>query len=297
MDKKKLLVGFSGGETSGYMAQWLLSHKQDEYEMIFCFANTGQENEETLRFVDLCDKHFGLNVIWLEAIINPVSGQGTRAKIVSFETASRNGEPFENHIAKYGISNMENLACTRELKTNTMKAYCRSIGWSKYYTAIGIRADEIDRINTRYKEERLVYPLASVKFGVSMTKPKVNFWWSQQSFRLQLKGFEGNCKVCHKKSLRKLLTIAKHTPEKFDWAIAMEKKYENFIPQTHQHNEKIKLPVRFYRGHLSATELIEMSKKPFEEAIDDSRNNYIQTELFGMDLDVVNGCSESCEAF
>ena len=47
MEKEKLFVAFSGGETSGYMAQYLKKHKQDQYDMIFIFANTGQENEET----------------------------------------------------------------------------------------------------------------------------------------------------------------------------------------------------------------------------------------------------------
>jgi len=290
--EKKLLVCFSGGETSAYMAQWLISHKKEEYEMIFVFANTGQENEATLEFVNKCDKHFGLNVVWVEAIINPITGKGTTCKIVSFETASRNGEPFERHISKYGISNMENLACTRELKTNTIKSYARLIGWKKYYTAIGIRSDEFDRMNARAKDERIIYPLVNF-----MTKPKVNFWWSQQPFRLELKGYEGNCKVCHKKSLRKLLTIAKDNPERFDWAMEMEKKYQLFIPLTHQHNKKIKLPVRFYRGHLSASQIIEMSKQPFERAVDDAKNYYHQTEMFGFELDTANGCSESCEAF
>ena len=49
--KQKLLVSFSGGETSAFMAQWLWKHKQDEYDMIFVFANTGQENEETLQII------------------------------------------------------------------------------------------------------------------------------------------------------------------------------------------------------------------------------------------------------
>lgn len=301
MEKKKLLIGFSGGETSAFMAQWLINNKSDEYEMIFVFANTGQENEETLIFVDRCDKYFNLNVVWVEAIINPISGQGTRAKIVSFETAYRhnlkNGiDPFKAHIAKYGMPNMENLACTRELKTNTIKAYARELGWkrSEYTTAIGIRIDEIDRMSERAKLDNIIYPLISMR---SMTKPQINTFWKLQPFRLELKGYEGNCKVCHKKSLRKLLTIAKNTPEKFDWAIETEKEFENFIPPTHAHNNKIKLPVRFFRNHLSATEIIEMSKLPFEVALDDSKTYYQQTELFGHELDTSNGCSESCEAF
>lgn len=297
----KLLIGFSGGETSAFMAQWLKAHMSNKYEMIFVFANTGQENEETLEFVDKCDKHFGLNVIWVEAIINPIIGKGTRAKIVTFETAYRhklkNGiDPFKAHIAKYGIPNMENLACTRELKTNTIKAYARSLGWKRnnYETAIGIRIDEIDRVSERKDLDRIIYPLVSMQ---PMTKPKINFWWRLQPFRLELKGYEGNCMVCHKKSLRKLLSIAKVTPEKFDWVIEAEAQFENFIPPTHAHNKKIKLPVRFFRNHLSAREIIEMSKEPFEMAVDDAQNYYEQKELFGHELDTSNGCSESCEAF
>mgnify|MGYP003315140703 CR=1 FL=1 len=96
--KTKLLVSFSGGETSGYMAHWLKTNMQDKYEMVFIFANTGQENEETLKFADQCDKQFNLNLVWLGAKINQELGKGTRWNIVTYKTASRNGEPFEDGI-------------------------------------------------------------------------------------------------------------------------------------------------------------------------------------------------------
>lgn len=299
MGKKRLVIAFSGGETSAYMAHWMWNHKQDEYDMVFVYANTGQENEATLQFIERCSQHFGIEVVWVESVINPENGKGTRHRIVDFKTASRNGEPFDAHISKYGIPNMKNLACTRELKTNAIKSYVRNgLKWKfgTYYTAIGIRSDEVDRISERRSKELLMYPLIS--HGLQpMTKQKINFWWSQQPFRLELKGYEGNCMVCHKKSLRKLLTIAKQTPCRFDWVKRMEEKYDQFIPETHQHNKKIELPVRFYRNQMSVSDIMTMAQEPFEEAIDDSVNYYIQTELFGYDLDVSNGCSESCEAF
>ena len=51
---ENLLVSFSGGETSAFMAQWLNNH-YEEYgykNIVFVFANTGLENEQTLEFVE-----------------------------------------------------------------------------------------------------------------------------------------------------------------------------------------------------------------------------------------------------
>ena len=200
MQKKKLIISFSGGETSAFMSQWILNNKKDEFEIVCVFANTGQENEETLDFVEKCDKEFNLNLVWVEAVINPKFGEGVRHRIVDYKTASRNGQPFEDLISKMGMPNQSAPFCTRDLKLNPIKSYLRSIGWKKYWTAIGIRADEFDRINPNRLKERLYYPLVS---DIQMTKPMINFWWNQQSFRLNLKGYQGNCKWCYKKSTNK----------------------------------------------------------------------------------------------
>ena len=53
----KLFISFSGGETSAYMAQWLLANKAKKYTDIICmFANTGQENEETVTVKSVLEK-------------------------------------------------------------------------------------------------------------------------------------------------------------------------------------------------------------------------------------------------
>lgn len=284
----RLFISFSGGETSAFMAQWLLANRADRYDEIIClFANTGQENEETLRFVQQCDEAFGLNVVWLEADIDPAKREEGGFRVVNHTTASRKGEPFESIIQAYGIPNPDWLHCTRELKTRPMTKYLRSIGWESgsYDTAIGIRADEIDRIDPKATGKRFLYPLVT---DVEMTKPRVNRYWSEQSFRLQLKGYEGNCATCWKKSIRKLLTIMQESPERFDFNERMEKLYGHIHPPGH--DDRV-----FFRQHMSTQDLREMAAKGgFAPAVDDAQIYEDQLD-FGFDLDASNGCSQSCE--
>lgn len=57
--KPRLKVSFSGGATSGMMAKICKDELSDKYEIVFVFANTGEEDERTLRFVDRCDTEWG----------------------------------------------------------------------------------------------------------------------------------------------------------------------------------------------------------------------------------------------
>ena len=286
---KRLLVSFSGGETSAFMAQWLWRHKRDEYDMVFVFANTGQENEETLDFVQQCSEAFGFPVVWVEAVVDPESGKGTRHRIVDHATASRNGEPFEDVIAKYGIPNTATPHCTRELKERPITSYARSIWGADYETAIGIRQDEFDRMNEKHKAKRIIYPLIK---DVPMTKAKVNFWWSQQPFRLRLKGYQGNCMACWKKSKPKLMTIAKERPEAFKWVRDMEAKYGEFVPETRlqalrDRGEEPKLPTTFFRGNLSAFDILSAAANFTGSVTDESQVGQLDIES----CEVFSSCS------
>lgn len=286
--KQNLLISFSGGRTSAFMTKYILDNWYEKYNIIVVFANTGREFEETLEFVNECDKRWNFNTIWIEAVTNPIYNKGVSAKVVNFKTASRNGEPFEAMIAKHGIPNVRMAICTRELKSYAIKAYARQIGFKKYKTAIGIRADEIDRINPNHANKGFIYPLVS--FGA--TKSDVNKFWINNDFDLQLKGYEGNCDLCFKKSLRKLLTLVVERPEKIEWWAGIENRFGNYFPPS---RKKTKSTANFFRNNLSTSDLILLSKKPFEKAKDDSK--YIETQLSFFDLDISNGCVESCEVF
>lgn len=156
---KPLVISFSGGKTSAFMSAMLFdlfAHR----EKVVVFANTGLEHEKTLQFVHDCDRAWGLNVVWVEAEVNDEHGVATTHRIVDFDTASRNGEPFERMIEKYGIPNVSYPHCTRELKQRPIHSYVKSLGWAEYETAIGIRSDEIHRINRKEAEKNdWIYPL------------------------------------------------------------------------------------------------------------------------------------------
>lgn len=293
---RTLLIAFSGGRTSAFMAKWIVDNLSDKYNIVTVFCNTGKERVETLDFVKKCDEYFKLNTIWIEAEIQEEFGKGVVAKVVDYESADRKGVVFRNHIAKYGISNISVPMCTRDLKTSLIKAYMRQNGYKDYYISIGIRIDEIDRINPKHKQEKIIYPLISM---IPTRKLDINKFWSKQPFDLELKSYEGNCDCCFKKSLRKLLTIAKENPSLFEWWADIEKDFENYVPETRD-KTKVQLPIRIFRNNLSVKEILEMSKNFTDLARDDSNDleEYKQLSIFGeFELDTSNGCSESCEAF
>lgn len=296
---KRLLISFSGGETSGRMTKYLLdvnaySHRWDE--IVVVFANTGQENEETLEFVNNCDRHFDFKTVWIEAVQFHGIRKSPSFRVVDFSTASRDGEPFEEAIKKYGIPNSKFKDCTRNLKRNPIENYAKSIGWSvgSYDLAIGIRVDEIDRQSIAASKRRIIYPLID---EYPMTKQQVNDWWSKQKFRLQLKGYQGNCKWCWKKSLRKHLTIISENPQFYDFPRRMEQEYSKIGPEFKKDFSAVGLPENyqrtFFRGNLSTDELFnvyEQKRGQFQPAGDDAA-------VFDDSLDIGAGCEESCEVY
>jgi hypothetical protein len=266
--EKPIVVSFSGGRTSAYMAKYLLD-KYSEKNFILIFANTGKERDETLDFINDCDLIWKFNTIWLEADISSKKGYWGTFKEVNYKKASRNGEPFEKMIKKYGLPNLKNPHCTRDLKLTVIKKYLQSIGLNSnkdYYTAIGIRADESHRINwQKAKENNYIYPLA-VEHRVN--SDFIRKFWLNQDFDLKLKDYEGNCDMCWKKSKRKLLTLITENPNLIKWWNDMEVKYGG------------KKGYSFYRNNETAKDLIDQSKLPFRKSIDLQTLDSMQTKLF-----------------
>jgi hypothetical protein len=270
----KIVCSFSGGKTSAYMAM-KIKQEWKETEVKYVFANTGQENEETLKFVRAVDEEFQLGVVWVEAVVNQGAGEATAHRVVSFETACRDGSLFADMCAKYGISNHSFPHCTRELKLAPITSYLKSVGWRKkdYLTAIGIRTDERGRAG----KKGCVYPLID---EWPVDKQDINDFWEEHQYTLELKEHQGNCKWCWKKSDRKLFRIAKDTPEFFLVPAELEAKYARSGPL---HRKDPQAPENvFFRKRRSAKDILALA-----EILD-------SVPLF-YDDDDSGGCSESCE--
>lgn len=214
-------INLSGGRTSALMLWNILQAHGGTLpnDVVVAFANTGKEREETLRFVHECSARWGVPIVWLEwrdtsrAYSRKEIAVEETFEVVGFNSASRNGEPFDALIdKKQRLPNGQERWCTEYLKVRPMHAYMRAIGYGEpgaYVEAIGLRADEGHRIlkglaRAEKDGRRLAYPLSRAM----ATKRDVKAFWfgspdaryetstRPQGFDLELPALWGNCDLC-----------------------------------------------------------------------------------------------------
>jgi 3'-phosphoadenosine 5'-phosphosulfate sulfotransferase (PAPS reductase)/FAD synthetase len=230
-------ISFSGGRTSAYMLWRVLQSNGGGLpaEAVVCFANTGKEEEATLRFVRECSERWSVPITWVE-YRNDEAGFA----VVDFETASRNGEPLEAIIRKRNyLPNPVTRFCTSETKIRTMHKWQRAhwaalgldakhLNWDQF---IGIRADEMRRVSkirarghsSESVQETMCLPLADA----GVTVRDVNEFWDEQPFNLELDTFNGrtlagNCDLCFLKPAAQIASLIAEKPERATFWIRME---------------------------------------------------------------------------
>lgn len=231
------IVSFSGGRTSAYMLyRIILAHGGTLPGYIkVVFANTGKEHEATLRFVRDCERHWGVEIVWVE--FDPDAEHQTR--IVTFETAARNGEPLADIIASRPTQHLFNPVsryCSVTAKARRIQKWAfKWQGWQKWYSATGLRADEpkrVDKGRARWGRDRQwpIFPLADAGVDVQI----ISEFWAAQPFDLQLPNVGGvtpmgNCVLCPLKGRAKLVNVLRKYPDEADWWIAQERRMEGVI--------------------------------------------------------------------
>ena len=262
------LISFSGGRTSGYMLYKIL----DSYDGVLpddvhvTFANTGKEMPETLDFINDCAVNWNVNVRWLELDIHderPIY----RTKEVTYETASKNGEPFEALIKrKKMLPNVVARLCTIHMKIDVMNRFMRSHGYKEWANVIGLRYDEPKRVAKQRKQNdsgknkwTSLVPLYDNKVMVE----DVALFWENNEFDLGLpnhsgKTLAGNCDLCFLKGTRTLIKLIKEKPELADWWIEQEQKIEKLNKGTEYENKKVSTAT--FNKSRSYTDLVELAR-------------------------------------
>lgn len=243
-------ICFSGGRTSGKMLYEILAAFNGRLpeNVHVAFENTGMERLETLDFIHEVEQRWGVPITWLEYsdefdVEDYRKADGTLAerrrrytaedlsdpekrgfKVVSYEIASRKGEPFDAMLRYYAefrrvvkgeppiLPTVPSRMCTAHLKIKTNTRWMMSLGYDYFDAIQGIRFDEPRRWtkmmaqnqkgNERYHS---VLPL----FDAGVTKDDVFEFWKEQPFDLQLdpQSYAGNCNFCFLKNDDRLVNL------------------------------------------------------------------------------------------
>jgi len=235
--KEPSVISFSGGRTSAYMLWRILeahNGKLPEFAKI-CFANTGKEMPQTLDFIRDCGEKWDVEIVWLERFARRAKEDeknkfAYETRIVDYESASRNGEPFAQLIKTYGYApNPVARYCTTQLKIRAISEYLvNTCGFKNPYVGfIGIRGDEPRRAvkmsGTVESGQERYLPL----YLDGVTAKDVGDFWNAQEFDLNLPNNNGvtdlgNCDLCFLKGYRKKQSIIQARPDLADWWIETE---------------------------------------------------------------------------
>lgn len=199
-------------------------------DVLTVFCNTGKEHDATLDFVQECGERWNTPIRWIEYVDHETFNQ--RVREVTYETASRDGEPFAAVIGRKNyLPNPVTRFCTIEMKIHATHRFLRNLGWENgYLKAIGFRADEPRRASRARGRTKDPWELCFPLYEAGETLADVNAFWSVQPFRLMLPQAQdsttplGNCDLCFLKSAGKLASIIRDDPARAVWWAAQERR-------------------------------------------------------------------------
>lgn len=236
------IISFSGGLSSAYMtAKSIEAYGGRLPENVhIVFANTGREHEKTLDFVQEFGRRYEHEIVWLE--YDPSAKGETR--VVTYETASRHGEPFEALITKKRMPpQRKSRFCTERLKILRVQHYARRmLGWRRWTSVVGLRHDEQRRVARQHERAKTRGPGDGIPYlpldVAGVVRDDVHRFWREQPFTLDLPIVDGhtlagNCDLCFLKGKRKLLMLMRDHPEWADWWIHQDSR----IPSTVREND------------------------------------------------------------
>ena len=230
------VIQFSGGRTSALMLRRFLDFYGGTLppDVHVVFANTGKEREETLRFVRRVSAEWAAPIRWLEYVSKrhpefaPAEHRSLSVEFreIDFETAARQGEPFEACIRDHqALPNTRMRFCTTDLKIRVAWSFMWSLGYQEWESAIGIRGDEPARIlratskpDMPFEERRWPF------YDASVSEREVLQYWRRSPFDLELAPGDSNCDACMLKGAAIRLNVFRREPWRADWWLRMQER-------------------------------------------------------------------------
>ena len=216
------IISVSGGRTSGYMLWRILQAHGGTLpaDVRAVFANTGREMPATLDFVRDIGAAWNVPITWLEFTARRKDG----FCVVNHNSASRDGEPFAALLAaQAALPNPVQRSCTQEMKIRTIKRWAVAQGWTRWLNVVGLRADEMHRVERTQKPSRDRWTTVTPLADAGVTQQDVTEFWRAQLFDLGLAGkWEGNCDGCFLKSRAATMRMMADHPERMAWWAQME---------------------------------------------------------------------------
>lgn len=224
------VISDSGGRTSAYLLWRILRAHGGQLpdDVVVCFANTGREMPATLDFVARQAQEWGVHIVWLEFRHGNIPGRSRRqrwAEVVSHNSASRDGEPFDALLeSKRIVPDRSRRFCSEQLKVLTIQRHLRSLGWKHWTNIVGLRADEGARIDEKLAYDAAhpgpftsIFPLANA----GIQEFEILKLWRRGFFGFDLQldadGDGGNCDGCFLHSADRIARMFRKYPERMDW--------------------------------------------------------------------------------
>lgn len=232
--------GTSGGRTSALLAALMPD------TVTLMFQNTGKEHPKTLEFVARLQDALGREIVWLEfrpPVTMGLAPRFSRVERVTYETASRKGEPFVAFLETLAafrakekglppvVPHPRGRICTAYMKMRVQQRYVDEVLKidEEYEYYVGLRADEpgrVSRLRSGSSNEGLKLlrtPLADA----GITKADVLRFWSQQKFDLEIPEYLGNCTGCFLKDQSDIARVLEDPEEAAFW-IGLEERFGKF---------------------------------------------------------------------
>lgn len=226
-------ISLSGGRSSAAMLRLLLDQHNgtlpDNYKVIF--TNTGREHPLTYKFLHKIELDWNVPIIWLE-LTGLISDQLVRYKQVDFNTASRDGAPWQflRRDKPAFPPRRATRTCTVYMKVLPALTFVQQeLGWSKWTNLLGYRADESARLHRaliRCGAKTTPYTPDAPLLAAGIDKEGVNrFFATENTFNLEIPEHLGNCTFCFLKSEKKLRKAMSDMPGEIDWWVDLDEQW------------------------------------------------------------------------